>query len=287
MRSSAAALLLVACLIGCDHSEPAKQHQPALPIAQPWRGDFDPARAVALWYGNYDAGTQTARWHDVRTSWPDADVDFLRSAPIVRILYHHPVNGRKTAQHFLVTTAFVDRAGWDCHACSPVLGIALFRRNDDGRWSVEAESKHVTKVGAWGQTSGTLSALELSPDRYAIRIDDAGDGGGQHTTWTEIAMPIGNSVRRVFRVVTSDDNSGACGPGGLRCYRFQSWVSLIPQHEGFSEIAVKSHGTRFEWLADSEKICTANQVRRFRFDGAEYREVIGGKLRPIEYEPHC
>jgi hypothetical protein len=74
--------------------------------------------------------------------------------------------------------------GDSCHACSVLVGMALFERKSGGPWTPIAVSKGVVSAGSWGAMP--QAAIVGNFTAPALRIDDAYMAQGQISEWTTI-----------------------------------------------------------------------------------------------------
>lgn len=94
---------------------------------------------------------------------------------------------------------------YNCHACSPLLGGAIFRQ-DGNRWIREAVGELIQPTSA---THSSLQLLQIGPQRFAIlhRISDV--HGGVQTREASLIFGVGNELAMRFKA----GGFSAPGPG--------------------------------------------------------------------------
>ena len=104
------------------------------------------------------------------------------------------------------------RREYSCHACSPILGGAVFRRDGDS-WRREATGEVIQLSSAW---HASLQLMQIGPDRYAIlhQVNDV--HGGAETRQASLIFVLATNSRCVSGPMCLSSR-----PGGM---------ALPPQH---------------------------------------------------------
>jgi hypothetical protein len=134
-------------------------------------GDFNVPAALELLYGPYDEGSKAASWQDASVP---ADLPWrqnLQIAPgkvfIVTSAATFDFSEGGKPKKVLVTNAVPDGGG--CHACTGLLGIAVFTR-DGANWKVESNSPYVASMGAMGSVGDRFEWVAAGDESYALIV---------------------------------------------------------------------------------------------------------------------
>lgn len=183
----AAVLLLLA-------SVPAGAAQPQSSFSGPFSAD----RALIAVYGSLEWKNPELTRH----------ADFRQGAAQVEPLFEGVFQEDGTTKRLVIGKLTpVGARPYNCHACSPLLGGAVFRQ-DGNQWRREAEGKLIQPSSA---THSSLQMLQIGPQRFAIlhRISDV--HGGVETREASLIFGVGNQLAVRFRA------NGFVAPGPGAC----------------------------------------------------------------------
>jgi len=175
---------------------------------------FDVAQAMNMFYGNYDAGSQTST-----VTFSNTDSVQTRGEPMVARPLYHLASGSVGAPKFVLLMYAVPKSDEEyyCHACAPTIGMALFSHG--ASWTVDASNRSVTDAGEFGKPPHDIELVQIGPHHQAIKMIDVGGGNGETTSVLRILVPWNRTVTLGMEKVIADDNSGSCGPDGMvPCY---------------------------------------------------------------------
>jgi len=248
---------------GCRDGSAELLHEK--PVGQP---TLELPDAMTMLFGNFDVKTQssTALMEDKSATKHD------RKPMIVRSLFRTGTIQAGEQRLVLVTYSVPRGETFDCHQCSPTIGMAVFSQSQR-HWSVEASDASVTESGSWGRPPTNVQLLQIGPERQAIQIREVYRGGGETTTILQVLVPWKGGIRLGLYRVISDDDLGGCGdPELLPCYSNRRTLNFIPMGEAeYYDVELRLAGTD---LPESDTL-PANKARVVR--GLEILTFQDGK----------
>ncbi|MGB2592861.1 MAG: hypothetical protein WAJ96_19575 [Candidatus Acidiferrum sp.] len=172
---------------------------------------------MKMFYGNYDPGKNASVTSIPRdkTSLPGpGDVQMT-----VKTLFSSLSGNPGQREFVLLTYAAPSREGYDCHACAPVIGMAVFSE-EGSKWSMDASNRSVCISGAFGNPSKNIEIVQIGRRQLAAKIIDVGGGQGETTAVLQLLVPWRGTLNLALQRVIGDDDQGGCGEdaGGLPCY---------------------------------------------------------------------
>jgi hypothetical protein len=195
-----------------------------------------------MFYGNYNAkkGTSTIRLPKEKTSLPAAGKEQMT----VRMLFNSLVGYPGAQTLFLLTYAVPsDDEAYYCHACAPVIGMAVFSQNGPN-WTIDASNRAVTFAGEFGKPPRDIELVKIGPNHMAAKIVDVGTGNGETTSVLDVLIPWNHTVNLGLQRVIADDDKGACDPTGLPCYENRRTVGFARHGDGeYFDVELKLSGS--------------------------------------------
>jgi hypothetical protein len=249
-----------------------RKQSPALSREQPDASKvFDTAQAMKMLYGNYDAKTQVSATSLPRekSSLPAADEQQMT----VRVLFD--AFSADAGQKSLVLITFAvptSDATFDCHACSPTIGMAVFSQKGL-QWTIDASNRAVTFAGEWGKPPTDIQLVQIGPNRRAVKVIDVGEQNGETTEGLQLLIPWNGNVGLGLERIISDDDKGGCDSrGGLACYANRRTVTFIHKDNvEYYDLELKLTGTDLP-ISDASPSTRARKVR-----GTEILKIENGK----------
>ena len=264
-------LLVFVVLASGSHSE---QRLTSPPKKSETANVFGVAQAMRVFYGNYDA-----RKHTAVTRLPKNKTSL--SAPgeeqmTVRVLFNSLLGDPGAQTFFLLTYAVPsDDETYYCHACAPVIGMAVFSQNG-GKWTMNASNRAVTFAGEFGKPPKAIELVKIGPSHTAAKIVDVGQGNGETTSVLDVLVPWDQTVNLGLQRVIADDDKGLCDPTGLPCYENHRSVSFVRYDDGeYFDMELKLSGIDLP-LDDSGPQNRSRKVSGlevFRFNNGTYKRV--------------
>lgn len=134
-------------------------------------GDFNAPAALELLYGAYDEGTRTASWQgaSVPTDLPWHDNFPIGPGKVVFVkgMATFDLTEAGKQKKVFVTSAVPE--GGDCHACTALLGVAVFTKEGNS-WKVESNNPYVASMGASGSVGDRFEWSPAGDDTYALIV---------------------------------------------------------------------------------------------------------------------
>lgn len=235
------------------------------------QGDFSQKKAFELLYGNYSETQKESNWQPTteelakfaESSGVSGEKEFYVTAVLVS-----PFKQQGIDKYMVVTTAAPP--GHDCHACAPVVGMAIFKK-DGNNWALELEQKYVDEIGAYGVApEGKL--IKIGDDNYGVLLESSDTGQGYTSEGVSLITVVNNKTfKRILTVQTAGDNSGTCGDDLGPCWKFSSKYEFAGgKDRNFYDFKLQSTGTKGA-DDDPTKVIPADETKTYQFDGTEYK----------------
>lgn len=150
-------------------------------------GEFNIPAALELLYGPYDDSSKTASWQDAVIP-PDLPWrDNLQAATDKALLvsgvatFDFSEDGKK--KKVLVTNAVPEGGG--CHACTGLLGVAVFVKDGD-KWKVDSNHPYVASMGESGAVGSGFEWVPSGDNSYALVVNGEDGHQGYQTVTTTV-----------------------------------------------------------------------------------------------------
>jgi hypothetical protein len=257
------------------------------PIPQLSEADqaFDIAQAMKMFYGNYDVKTQTsvASLPKQKGSFPAGGEEQMTIKVLVSAF-----SGDTAAESFVLVTYAVpvSKEDFDCHACAPTIGMAVFSQNGP-KWNIDASNRAVTSSGKWGKPPADIQFLQVGPNRRAVKFVDVAGGQGETTALLQLLIPWNGTIDLALEQIIADDNKDGCdSKGSLPCYANQRTVTFVRNDNvEFYDLELKLTGTDFP-LSDAPvpvRVRKVQGLETFKFENGKYVQVSRrGDLTSVE-----
>jgi hypothetical protein len=198
MRSGTLAALALMLCLSTGLSAPGVAQQPPRPRTS-FSGEFDPVLALAVVYGGQLPAS--------RVNTFKMGEDFIE--PLYDAAY---VEGGVDKHVVIATLTPRPRSEYGCHACWPMLGGAVFRRDGDV-WRIESTGLKIEQGHAWfdGQ-HGKLTLVHVGPDRYGLLHQVNDMSGGDESMRASLIFGVdGVLASRLVAPPVQGPGPGACG----------------------------------------------------------------------------
>jgi hypothetical protein len=199
------ALLLAAAIFAC--TVPSAQSQTAGPPPLQVPAGFDIAFAMNALYGNYDAASGTSS-----STAPKTGLDYTNFQPGQKetVKPFFAAANPPTGEVFLATYAVPATGDFDCHACAPLIGVAVFVKAGDS-WKVVASEKTDLIFGQYA-VPGTAQLFQFGPHHTGIQLSDTDGGQGVMDTQVILLVAWNGGFSQAWSGLVSSDDSMYCGP---------------------------------------------------------------------------
>lgn len=244
------------------------------------KGDFSVPKAMEVVYGLYDKNIECSRWickpHEEKTFAAKLSGDgalYSRASGV-----HEIKEGEDRRMLLLTETLARGKEGWEsCHACSPIVGAAMFMEVE-GDWYIEALRKDLDEIGSWGEMP-PHQLVQIGPQAWGARLDY----GSTNQGITEGGMELIGIAKDRFEVLadveTNFSNTGMFfeGEEAEGAYEYDSIITFEPgNNPEYWDMIVTTSGRKP--LGEGEEIVEFETVRRFTLSGKAYQEVAAPNL---------
>lgn len=168
MRSGVLVSWVLMLCLSAAQSAPGIAQESSQPITS-FRGEFNPDTALTVIYGREPWSDRLTR----RRSALDSGQEFIEP------LYDAAYVEDGVDKHVVIATLTPKpRSQFDCHACSSMLGGAVFRREGD-EWRIESIGLKIEPAHAWlDGNHDRLALVRVGRNKYGLlhEVDDVGQG---------------------------------------------------------------------------------------------------------------
>jgi len=210
-------------------------------------GDFTAAKAMKRIYGNFDDGKKASVWkpgitcdHKTFDMYYDADQikehmgddDFeARAASVKRFR----ANGADKYYMLTSTTWAI------CHACRPVLGVFLWKKQKEG-WLLEKGDRCFGTFGSYGELPETNYIVRMSPDKFGIMLLETYFATGGAFLYYRLITDWENRFKLVLSGLGDESYDMGCTPPGCSWLR-HAYSSRIRFSAKRSSVVIDYSGT--------------------------------------------
>jgi hypothetical protein len=242
-------------------------------IGQATGPSIDEHTAMAFLFPGYDREKKTAFWcpekyseiiqYLYQYSWPSE----LQTIPAFFANYQE-----SGIPHFVIifqTERYFD----SCHACTVVLGGAVFSKGD-GQWRLVAFTQAAEVAGSYGKAPSDMSLVKIGPNLHAVAIED---GYRQHGVYVEnfiLLGPVGDRVEQILLIPESSGYNSSCedsedNPFSLpKCWSYDLGIRFHERpHSQYFDIETTIEGTKYD---GTDRFTSFQDDAVFRFNGCEY-----------------
>lgn len=210
-----------------NRSAEATREQP------PTHRRFGVAEAMQIIYGNYDTRDRSS------TAFLPSEerAGSARSANKrvkIRPFFSTFVDAG-TERTFVIATYAVpiDEESFDCHACVPTIGMAIFPLRESNR-TIDSSNQVVTYAGGWGRPPADGRLVSLGLKDVAVMVRDSDTNFGETSEELLILAPWRRTANLSLDRVIADDNKGQWGPEEFEpCYSHRRTIRFL--HAGNEE----------------------------------------------------
>ena len=161
----------------------------------------------------------------------------------------------------------------DCHACSAILGIGVFRL-EDGTWRKEALSPAASAIGAFGAYGGEVAFLDGGNIGRVVVVEDSDMHQGVVDGGASLLIPVSGAYREVLGIPTMHELGGYCDIKEPECRKqaaesnYRSKLAVTPADGG---LRVEQTFTAVRPILAASWTVSASGVAR---------QIAGGKASP-------
>jgi hypothetical protein len=219
-------------------------------------------------YGNYDPRTKTSVWQ--KPTKAALEMVSQNAGPLYSQMIGYFPFLEDGSKKVMFVTASAPR-NFDCHACAPVLSVAVFSQ-DAGKWKLETAESALTASGSWGK-AGEVKLEQIGPEKHAVVVKSGFTAQGETSETAFFYAQEGGKFKQVLVLDTHRDNGGNCGPGMQPCYDFTSTYELKAGGSGeYYNVIVSTTGTP---INSQGKPAPAKKREIYVFRDGEYKAGLG------------
>ncbi len=179
---------------------------------------------------------------------------------------------------------------YNCHACAPAIGAAVFVWKNQ-RWTLESENTATEFAGGWGDPP-SVELVAVGSEKHGLILSYGDEGQGFSSSFSEIIIPLGKNVEKVWSIESGSDDNGAIDPddklnspppySSSTTFRFLKAANGTERLSDYYDIEVTSSGT--SWQGPKHPVKAENWTELYRFSGGKYRlmrkTVLTGAKNP-------
>lgn len=168
--------------------------------------DYNPEKSTAQW--ECTAGQKKEGPHE---GWPCAEENATVSVSVVMMA---EVEEYGADMVYLVASAKPagSPGGYECHACAPALGAAVFVAQE-GNWALQSANPAVGFCGGCGYPPA-VDFVEVGAQRRGFVLSMEDEGQGFSASFSVLVIPVGKTVSGVWSIHDEEDDLGAYDPTG-------------------------------------------------------------------------
>jgi len=152
---------------------------------------------------------------------------------------------------------------YECHACSPVLGGAVFS-NEGNIWQIEASERLIMRMGEFGQAPDP-ELVKIGPDKHGVLFRARYTNQGFSVEETVLIGKVDQSLGVMLSLDTHAAYQGECDY--YPCWSYSSDTRFVPgQSPEFYDFIVTTYGTK---LVESS-VVPFREIKSFVFTQGEY-----------------
>ena len=253
-------------------AQESAETKPIAPTKKYFAGDFDVGKALELVYGSYDNQKKYVKWkltaEEIQKSPIASESSGLGPGTVYTAPNFAQAFTQGGVQRYVLVTETVP-AHYDCHACAPIIGGAVFSRQGDN-WQLDTETKIIATMGSWGSApKGKLT--KIGPDRYGVGFDNGYMGQGVTSEWINIVAEVGTDLREIANIGLNGDSGTCKDPSDQSltpCWKYSSKMTFEPgSNPDYYDLKVSTTGTEQD---DAGKVRSANRVKKYVFSDGKY-----------------
>lgn len=160
-------------------------------------------RAMSLLYSEYDQSTGRAL---VEFNKAEAEYgNWVEGEPIFAKPFFSKTYSEGLKEKFIILTSAAP-PGYDCHACSPVIGASIFVKESTG-WKLDLAHKSIGHYFSWGQAAKPRFE-RIGKDKYGVILEWEDGGQGWFSGQAHLLAATDHVLEEVGTFLTSENNAG-------------------------------------------------------------------------------
>jgi len=234
------------------------------------RPSLSEEQALIMIYGNYNSTSKSSYWANI--PFPDKEDSigyFKERNGIVRAIFYQPYYENGKDKIFLLTKTIPTNIPFDCHACLPLIGAAVFVTKR-GHWEIEAQNQFIMYDGEYGELP-VVKLIPVGKNKFGLSLDFG------HVAIRDrelsILVPYKNSIVNAHKEIIYYENFSECEfARKIPCEAYTADVVFDKAMKGdFYGLKVKKFGTIYS--DKREKMMPVDQRISYQFIDGFYSVV--------------
>jgi len=164
---------------------------------------------------------------------------------------------------------------FDCHACAPLLGMAVFTWREH-RWRVQRARADATRFGTFGDPP-TVSIVQIGPHLHGMMLTLRSMGQGYSTTSKKLLAVSESSIATIWDATISESEDRIETVGRATVAKMRASYRFVPNGDSdHFDLLVASRGRGYL----EGKLAAENWNDTYHFEDGTYhrvrRQVING-----------
>jgi hypothetical protein len=206
------------------------------------RPSLSEEQALVMIYGNYDPASKSSTW--VNIPFPDkedASGYFEKRKGLVRAIFFKAYHEDGKSKIFLLTKTIPTNISFDCHACLPLIGGAIFVQRI-GSWEIEAQNQFIMYDGEYGELP-IMKLIAVGKNKFGVSLEYSHIAISNREL--SILVPYKKSIVNAHKEIIYYENFSNCEPSKtIQCEAYTADVNFEKSSKGyFYDIQVKRFGT--------------------------------------------
>lgn len=136
----------------------------------------------------------------------DASGYFEERKGLVKAIFFNPYREDGKNKIFLLTKTIPTNIPFDCHACLPLIGAAIFVQKR-GHWEIEAQNQFIMYDGEYGELP-IVKLIEIGKNKFGISLEFSHVAIANREL--NIFVPYKNSIMNAHNEITYYENFSEC-----------------------------------------------------------------------------
>jgi hypothetical protein len=211
-------------------------------------------------FGNFDPTTESSDYDVPQTTVLDLAGSNFKIGDDIAVWPLRTLDTNENGRRKVILLTFAvpkdtfgagHRWDFDCHACAPLIGAAVFVHGEAG-WSVESSRTVISSGGGFGHPPSEFRIVAVGPHKIGIEMTDGYSGQGEETISKVIMVAWNGKVNMALRYVAADNNKGGCGADadGMPCYANHRRLEFVADpNRDYYDILLRLSGTDLTEIA--------------------------------------
>lgn len=227
-------------------------------------------RAFAMFFGNYDSANKSSIWKNMR--FPDkeeADDYWKEKTGIVKSVFFQPYNEDGKKKIFLLTKTIPKDFSFDCHACLPLIGAAVFVL-DKSNWIIESQNLSLMYAGEYGEPL-MVKLIAVGKNKFGLSVEFEHIGEGFYKEMV-LVVPYNNKIENAHQETIYYENFNDCGRS-MQCAAFTAQFGFDNVNsDDFYGLKIRRFGTETDKTHDYNAVPVDINIV-YKFINGKYLEI--------------